>query len=500
MGWSSDEQVQKKEELDLSSKILIGIISCVLLIILIIVILLINLKATSFDIVVDGENAKVNVEDLITTIDDLTYLNIEEFAKLVNYEYHEGEYKAFTISKDKCYVQGSEETASFYLNENKVCKLPTDKLEEDYREYTVENPTELIDNKMYAPIATIQLAFNVVVKEEENSLTIYTLDNLITTYDKNVKEWGYTGLTDQTFENKKSLLYGYLIVRKQEGLYKIIDINNTKEIVSDKYNSIEFSENTKEFFVTNSLGQVGIINLDGTTKIEPVYNSISVLDKNSGLYLVDKDKKYGVVKSGNKTVIYPEYDSIGLSTKNNTFNIENQYIILDTLIPVCKNNKYGAFDKEGNLILNVEYESLGCAVTNVEINGTKKTVDPVLTIPRCKGIVVKKAEKYGLIDVTGKELVPIAVDSIYSISNNNQTNYFMLYNKQELNIISRLIAAGLLEDEVKTEDEATTNTANSNTQSTANNVQNSTTTNNATVEASSSNLITNNLNLSNSVN
>lgn len=487
MGWSSDEQVPKKEGMDLSSKILISIIACVLLIILIIVALLINVKTTSFDISVDGTIIpETSKESLITTIDNLTYLDIEEFAKLVNYEYHGGEYKTFTISKDKCYVQGNEETASFYLNENKVCKLPINKFEEEYREYTTENSTKSVNDKMYAPIATIQLAFNVVIKETNNSLEIYTLDNLITNYDKKVKEWGYTGLEDQTFENKKSLLYGYLIVKKQEGLYKIIDSNNTKEIVSDRYSSIEFSENTKEFFVTNSLGQVGIINLDGTTKIEPVYNSISVLDKTSGLYLVDKDKKYGVVKSGNKTVIYPEYDSIGLNTKNNTFNIENQYIIFDTLIPVCKNNKYGAFDKEGNLILNVEYDGLGCIVTNVEVNGEKRTVEPVLTIPRCKGVVVKKSEKYGVIDITGKELVPIAVNSIYSVTNNSETTYFMFYNNQELNIISRLIAAGLLEDE------ATTN--NNNQSTTTNNVQNSTT-NNATVEASSSNLITNNINV-----
>ncbi len=500
MGWSSDEQAPKKEGMDLSSKILISIIACVLLIILIIVVLLINVKTTSFDISVDGAVTTTSKESLIATIDDLTYLNIEEFAKLVNYEYHEGEYKAFTISKDKCYVQGSEETSTFYLNENKVFKLPTNQLEKDYREYTVEKPTESIENKMYASIDAMELAFNVVIKETDHSLDIYTLNNLIASYDKKVKEWGYTGLEDQTFENKKSLLYGYLIVRKQEGLYKIIDSNNTKEIVSDRYNSIEFSENTKEFFVTNSLGQVGIINLDGTTKIEPIYNSISVLDKNSGLYLVDKDKKYGVVKSGNKTVIYPEYDSIGFNTKNSTFNIENQYIIFDTLIPVCKNNKYGAFDKEGNLILNVEYDGLGCTVTNVEVNGTKKTVEPVLIIPRCKGIVVKKSEKYGVIDVTGKELVPIAVNSIYSVTNNSQTTYFMLYNNQELNIISRLIAAGLLEDEVKTEDEATTNTTTNNTQNTTNNNMANNTTNTHTVEASSSNLVTNKVNVNNSIN
>jgi hypothetical protein len=49
------------------------------------------------------------------------------------------------------------------------------------------------------------------------------------------------------------------------------------------------SEDTKQFFVNNSLGQVGIINLDGTTKIDPIYNSISVMDKKLDLYLIEKD-------------------------------------------------------------------------------------------------------------------------------------------------------------------------------------------------------------------
>lgn len=474
MGWSSDEQAPKKEGMDLSSKILIGIIACVLLIILIIIVLLINIKSTSFNIIVNGKSTTTSKENLITTIDDLTYLNIEEFAKLVNYEYHEGEYKAFTKSKDKCYAQGSEETASFYLDENKVCKLPTNELEEDYREYTVENPTELVNDKMYAPIDTIQLAFNVVIKENEKSLTIYTLDNLITSYDKKVKEWGYTGLEDQTFENKKSLLYGYLIVKKQDGLYKIIDIDNTKEIVSDKFSSIEFSENTKEFFVTNSLGQVGIINLDGTTKIEPVYNSISVLDKNSDLYLVEKDKKYGVVKSGNKIVINPEYDSIGLNTKNTTLNMENQYIILDTLIPVCQNNKYGAFDKEGNLVLKVIYDGLGCNITSIETNGVKKTVEPVISIPECKGIVVKRADKYGIIDITGKELVSISVDNIYALNKNAdddtvELEYFMTYNNEAINIIKKLIEVGLIKEESEEKESLQVNTL-SNTVTTSGNL------------------------------
>ena len=59
----------------------------------------------------------------------ITYINIKEFAKLVGYEYHEGEYKGFTNEKNKCYVKGPIETASFYANDNKVNKLLVNQIE-----------------------------------------------------------------------------------------------------------------------------------------------------------------------------------------------------------------------------------------------------------------------------------------------------------------------------------------------------------------------------------
>lgn len=454
MGWSSDEPEVTKKGMDTSSKILLAIIACVLVIIVIIFMLLMNIEQNNFTISVDGQAvATVSKDKLITKIDNITYINIEEFAKLVDYEYHEGEYKAFTIEKDKCYVQGNQETASFYLNDNKVNKLLVNKLQENYDEYTVENIITSKNDKMYAPIDAISLGFNASVVEKENELTIYTLDYLIKAYNTQVVNWGYTEITELSFENKKALLYERLIVKKQNGLYKIINLENTKEFIADKYTKIEFSENTKEFLVTNSLGQVGIINLDGTTKIEPTYDSISIFDKASDLYLIQKNQKFGVIKSGNITVITPEYDAIGFNNKNIINTSNNHNFILDTLIPVSKNGKWGAVNKQGRLIINIEYDEFGSAITSVEINGNKKTVETLLSIERCKGIVVKKEDKYGLIDITGKELVPIAVESIYAIEHvtDEDSKYFMLYNGKEMNVIERLIIAGLIEDNKKEE-------------------------------------------------
>lgn len=53
----------------------------------------------------------------------------------------------------------------------------------------------------------------------------------------------------------------------------------------------------------------------------------------------------------------------------------------------------------------------------------------------------------------GKELVQVLVDGIYAIRGieDEDSKYFMLYNGEELNVIERLIKAGLIEEKVQEE-------------------------------------------------
>lgn len=455
-----DEEVEVKKGMSLSSKILLGIIACVILIIILLVLLLINIKGTAFNIYVDGvANAQTNKTKLIAKVEDITYVNIEEFAELVKYEYHKGEYKLSTIDEDKCYVENDEETTSFYVNDNTIYKLAIDKRNEHYEEHEMDNKVLKINDQMYAPIDTISKAFNVLIQYKNSDFKIYTLEYLVKLYDTNVKNWGYTGIAEQSFENQKALLQGYLIVRKTDGLYKIINTDNTKEIVLDRYTSIEFSENTQEFFVTDVSKKVGIVNEDGTTKIYPAYDSIILLDKKTDLYIVEQTQKYGVVSGNGRTVIYPEYDSIGLS--DNTIS-DDKYLILNELIPVCKEQKWGAFNKNGNMVFRLEYDEFGYNLKSIEINGVKEVVQPVLTIKRANGIVVRKENKYGLLNINGRELVPIEVDGIYAINGieNEDSKYFMLYNGEEINVIERLIRADKIEGTINNKEELENTTGN----------------------------------------
>lgn len=455
MEFNNGEFKSKSQGMTLSSKILLGMIVCIMVIIVLIFILLTNTKTTTtFKIYVDGKVDKITQEMLLANMNDKIYVNIEAFSKLVGYEYHLGEYKASNVvEEDKCYVESKNETATFYSGKNKVYKLPTGERDKEYEVYNVENTIESINGKLYAPIDAISKGFNVLIESKDLDFRIYTLSYLVSLYDTEVKKWGYATIEEQSFENDKALLYGFLIVKKEGGLYKIIDTSNTKEIVLDRYSSINFSEYMQEFYIKSN-NKVGVIDLEGKIKIASDYESISVLSKKDDLYLVQQNSKYGVVKSGNTSIIYPEYDKIGI--KNN-YIVNDKYLLLDTLIPVCKEEKWGAYDKQGRKVLDFEYDGFGYNSNSVEINGVKKSVQPVLEIERANGIVVEKEEKYGLIEPSGEMLVKVIVDSIYAINGveDVDSKYYMLYKGNQLNIIEQLIEAGKIEKSTIPEDETT---------------------------------------------
>lgn len=436
MGWTNEEtQVADKKKKENSSKILLGIIACVVFIIILLIVMILIIQMNVTTLIIDGEEkVDYDITKLISDINGVTYINIEEFSKLIGYEFHKGEYKSFSNEEDKCYVTGKYETATFYLNEDKINKLPIDSgLNDVYRENLVKNPVEMINNKLYATKEAIEVAFNVSISKKEESLTIITLEHLVKFDNGNAIKWGYTDITSQTFENKKALLYDRLIVKKEDGMFKIINRDNTKEIVPDKYSDIQFSESEQEFWVTNSSNKVGILDLNGKIKIEPIYDSISILDKKQNLYIVEKNQKFGILESGKKEIIEPQYDEIG------------------------------------------------CNIESVEIKGNNKNVNPVITIEECDGIVVKQGEKYGVIDLKNNIIVPFQVDSIYSIENDEEElEYFMIYNGEELNILAMLIEQGIIKDPKKEEvvaDNSNTIVQNTVIQNNTNTIENENNTN-----------------------
>lgn len=466
--WKAEEKNKKS---DVTKKILVAIMALLLLIIVVIIALLYSIKSNTYTIVVDGK-AVSNDKGLLMEANNNKYISISDLAEILGYEYHIGEYKVFSSDEDKCYIQSTNETASFYLNSNKVCKLKVNAFTEDYDIFKFENNTIMIQNKFYAPLDAIEVGFNVKIQETQKGMNIISLNQLLTNYNsslnKDANKETYASLLEESFDNQKAILYDYIILSKKgSGLYGVVTTTG-QEILPDKYKSITFLESTKEFLVTNSLNKMGIVDENGRNKIEQIYDSIKVIDKEPKLYLVETNKKYGVIDENGGTIVYPEYDSIGADITKYK-DIQNQYILLDSIIPVNKNGKYGLFNITGEKVLDIKYDGIGCELTSTEIDGVTKAVNPTVAIEECKAIVVKTGKAYDLYFVKDKKLVPLKVSSIYYINNNGKPEYYMVYKKQELNLIERLIKAGVIEDPEK-ENTNTPNVENNTVDNTVNNI------------------------------
>ena len=238
----------------------------------------------------------------------------------------------------------------------------------------------------------------------------------------------------------------------------------------NKYKKITFLETTKEFVVTNSQDKMGIVDSEGKNKIEQLYDSIKVINSNPKLYLVELNQKFGVLDKTGNTIVYPEYDTIGADSTIYK-DLQNQYILLDSVIPVCKEKKYGLFDIKGNKLLDVKFDGIGYEKTSADISGTTKTVNPTVEIEDCNGIVIKEGETYNIYIIGNEDITKLRVESIYYLSNNGEKTYYMVYNGKEINLIDRLIEAKIIKEkttkyETTSVTENITNTVENNTANT----------------------------------
>lgn len=477
--WGTEET--PKKDSDIARKIIVAMMILLIMVIMAVVYLLLTVKTSTFKITIDGKNASTTKEKLLRTVDGTTYFNIQELASLLKNDYHIGEYKVYSSDTDKCYIQSKEETASFYLNSTKICKLKVNKLTDDYDVFNSENPVIEKDNVFYAPIDAIKIGFNIKVTESESGINITTLDQLAANIEASINPETTADTTnekyniDKTFDNEKAMLYDYVVLSKSSSnLYGVITTSG-KEILPDKYTSITFLETTKEFLVKNNSGKMGIIDSNGQNKVEQAYDSIKVINNSPKLYLVQTNQKYGVLDENGKTVVYPEYDLIGADATKYK-KLQNKYVLLNKVIPVCKDKKYGLFDVTSKKVLDVSYEGIGCELVSAEIDGVNKEINPAIAIEDCRAVVIKNNNDsgYSLFFVDEEKLTPLRVSAIYYLTSEGKDTYYMAYKGKQLDLIERLIEEGVIKRETVEENLKNENITDLN--NTTNNEINNTTT------------------------
>ncbi len=441
-------------------------------------------ESTQLKITIDGKTSS-NLENILLIQNGQVYVPIRAFAEFVGYESYSGDYKQYAEDNTKCYVQCTNEIASFTMNSDKIYKLLTKG--NDYEYFTINEPVKMINGVLYTTKEGAERAFNLIFNysQEQNRITIYTLPYLVTQYAAQFEDSAIAG-DGTNFSNQKALLDDRLIVKNTDNYYGVSDLSGN-EVLGTKYTSIQYVESTREFIVTTAEGKMGIMSYDATTKISPDYDQIKQIDKDAGLYLVINSNKQGVINDSGSIIVYLEYDQIGVdASRFNSNNIKNQYLLYDNCIPVKKGNLWGIFDKTGRQILPIEYEDLGCSAGAG--TSTTQTTNNILLIPDYKGIVVKKDNLYGIKDFTGKELIPIALKTVYSTTSAGEETYYMIYNDQVMNVITYIKTYVIKDNNEPSNNNLNTNnvdnsvTNNTITNESTNNVSNNETTVNNTQE------------------
>ena len=176
-------------------------------------------------------------------------------------------------------------------------------------------------------------------------------------------------------------------------------------------------------------GLYGLINLEGKVITKPIYEKIESVPYKEGELLVKKDGKQGVINSKGVELVGIEYDTIiGDGYYNKEDYKEAGYIVGNK-----QENKmlYGYLNKKGEMELSADYDEI-TRINNIE----DQTVYLITTRNGKKGLVkngktvfeniydqfeynetielvkVKQNEKYGIIDLNGKIILPIEYEGI----------------------------------------------------------------------------------------
>ena len=435
MEFFEDKIVEKKKKSKAST---IAIISIAILLVVTIALIygIVYLQSTVNKITLDGKNVSELEKILIIEQDESSsklYFPIRKIASYFGYQDFSGDYKYKTEDQTKCHVTNEFETAMFTLNSSTLVKTRGGA---DYEYIELDEKVFEKNGELYTTIDGIKKAYNAEIsfKPEERKIQIYTMNYLVQYYAQKL------GLEDYEAEfiDQKAIFENMLIVEENDK-FGVVSATTGNAILEKKYDSVSYLPNTADFLVESN-GKYGVVSKEAKIKINIVYDDIEIMDNQNGLYLIEVNNLYGVINSNGKIVIQPEYPQIGINTSNFAQNgIENQYILLNELIPIKNNNLWAFFDKEGKQLTQFTFTGLGC--TNAKVASSY----PLLVIPSYKIVVVEKNKMYNLIRTDGKEIINgYVLNSTYmkTDTENGVNSYFMTYNGETRNIEEWLASVG----------------------------------------------------------
>lgn len=226
--------------------------------------------------------------------------------------------------------------------------------------------------------------------------------------------------------NTISNLENYIIVsetvnnNKLKGIYSLIERKLTTPCKYSYLTKID----RQSYFTAYDGSKYNIIDINGNPKFSKWYEDLTIPSKGKMNYIVKLDNKYGIVDDSEKVILPIEYLEFSKSPYN-----DGSYLARD------KNGKYGFITIDGKVTLPFEYDNLTrrnyydnvLSVRNgkcglVQINNGMPYEITTCDYDEIEGnkiMIVKKDDKYGLLDVYGQHLTPIEFQSIEALDDNS---------------------------------------------------------------------------------
>lgn len=244
--------------------------------------------------------------------------------------------------------------------------------------------------------------YNVTIRNDKNQ-------EIFTEYDE-ISSMPVTGIAEELPFERSALKY------KKDNKYGLLNFEG-KEITQNIYEEIESLPYKEGEFLVKKDGKYGVINPKGTKMLKIEYDNIigdGYYDKNY------KNAGYIAGTKGDNGYIYSYINSNGKMLLKKEFNDISRITSIDgndkIYLIASKNGKKGLFVNEKEVI-ECEYQDL---VYNEEL----------------KVIIAQKNDKYGVFDLNGKNIIPVAnkdvtIKGIHIITtNNNQTKTYDVLGEQ----------------------------------------------------------------------
>mgnify|MGYP000295574666 CR=1 FL=1 len=176
-----------------------------------------------------------------------------------------------------------------------------------------------------------------------------------------------------------------------------------------------------EYFTAFSADKWGVINQDGETVINPSYQEMIVIpDKTKDVFICtyDINEEDGTYKTkalnGKNEEIFTQYDKVeAIQNQDKDGNLWYEKNVLK----VQKDGKFGLIDLTGNEIIQIEY-------------------DEISVIPEIENsFKVKKDSKYGIVDGDGKTVVQAQYADIDVLGKDNKSGFIVKNDSGKYGIV-----------------------------------------------------------------